>query len=154
MESVYIETSVLSYLTARPSRNLIAAARQRITTGWWDKQNYRIFTSNVVIAESGQGDTECSQLRLGIIKDIPRLAITPECHRLAEKLIADCVLPENAQDDALHIAVSSCHYTDFLLTWNCRHLANAHIILKIRKLIESEGYKFSQICTPEELIGE
>ncbi len=156
METVYIETSVISYLTARPSRNLIAAARQHLTSEWWEnhRMKYELVTSNATVAEAGSGDKERAQARLFIIRDIPRLPITPESQRLAEKLVTDSAMPENAKDDALHIAVSCCHSTDFLLTWNCKHLANAHIIRKVRKVVESAGYKLSQICTPEELIGE
>ncbi|HAO19378.1 MAG: hypothetical protein BWK80_54985 [Desulfobacteraceae bacterium IS3] len=156
MESVYIETSILSYLTARPSRNLIAAARQQLTAEWWEKHRfkYRLVSSNVVIAEASQGDADQAHTRLNIIRDIPILTITSECEYLAERLVADCIMPENSQNDALHLAISCYHSADFLMTWNCRHLANAHIIPKARRLIESSGYVFSQICTPEELMGE
>ena len=156
METVYIETSIFSYLSARPSRNLIAAARQQLTIEWWEdhRHKYQYFISNVVIAEASRGDEIQAQARLDSLKDIRRLEITDECKYLAEKLISDSPMPEKANDDALHAAISSYYSMDFLLTWNCRHLANAHLIPKLRSVVESEGYDFPQICTPEELMEE
>ncbi len=156
METVYTETSIISYLTARPSKNLIAAARQQQTWEWWEshRHNYALFTSNLVIAEASQGDTQRSQERLQTLREIKRLTINTACEELAEKLILHSPIPDNAQDDALHIAVASYHAVDFLLTWNFRHLANAHLIPKVRTIVEESGYQFPQICTPEELTGE
>ncbi|MBF0204368.1 MAG: type II toxin-antitoxin system VapC family toxin [Desulfamplus sp.] len=156
METVYIETSIISYLTARPSKNLIAAARQQQTWEWWEnyRQNYMLFTSNLVIAEASQGDNQQSQKRLHVLREIERLTINIACEELADKLIIDSPIPDNAQDDALHIAIASYHSVDFLLTWNFKHLANAHLIPKVRTIVEASGYYFPQICTPEELIGE
>lgn len=156
METVYIETSIISYLTARPSKNLIAVARQQQTWEWWEsyRQDYTVFISNLVIAEASQGDTQRSQERLQVIREINRLTINTSCEELAEKLIIYSPIPDNAQDDALHIAIASYHAVDFLLTWNFKHLANAHLIPKVRTIVEDSGYQFPQICTPEELIGE
>ncbi len=156
METVYIETSIFSYLLARQSRNLIAAARQQLTIEWWEchRHRYQHFISNVVIAEASQGDEIRSQERLDLLKDIQRLEITDDCKNLTEKIIYDVPMPEKAIDDAMHAAISSYYSLDFLLTWNCRHLANAHIIPKLRSVVESEGFQFPQICTPEELMGE
>ena len=155
MDTVYIETSILSYLTAKPSRNVIAAARQQLTTEWWEdhRQKYQLFASDAVVAEASQGDEERAQARLNAIRKIPRLTITKECQDLAGRLVSDSPMPENAQDDALHVAICSYHSIDFLLTWNFRHLVNAHLIPKMRTVIEFAGYKFPQICTPEELMG-
>lgn len=156
METVYIETSIISYLTARPSKNLIAVARQQQTWEWWEsyRQDYTVFISNLVIAEASQGDTQRSQERLQVLREINRLTINTSCEELAEKLIIYSPIPDNAQDDALHIAIASYHAVDFLLTWNFKHLANAHLIPKVRTIVEDSGYQFPQICTPEELIGE
>ncbi len=156
IESVYAETSIFSYLTARPSRDLISAARQQITVQWWDtnREKYRIYASNLVVAEASQGDELRAQVRVESIRSIPLLEITQECARLAEKIIRDSPMPEKARDDALHAAVASFHSIDFLLTWNCRHLANAHVVPKVRAVVESEGFKFPQICTPEELMED
>ncbi|QTA81320.1 PIN domain-containing protein [Desulfonema limicola] len=152
MKTVYIETSIISYLTARPSKNLIAVARQQQTWEWWDiyRQNYTLFSSNLVIAEASQGDTKRSQERLDVLREIERLDINTACEELGEKLIVHSPIPDNAQDDALHIAIASYHAVDF----NFKHLANAHLIPKVRTIVENSGYQFPQICTPEELIGE
>jgi hypothetical protein len=156
METVYIETSIISYLTARPSRNLIVAARQQQTWDWWEnhRQKYDLYSSNLVIAEASKGDAKQSKRRILALKNIARLGINTACEELAEKIITQSTIPDNAQDDALHIAITSYHGMTFLLTWNFRHLANAHIIPKVRKLVVESGYQFPQICTPEELIGE
>ncbi len=154
-KTVYIETSIVSYLTARPSRNLIATARQYLTLEWWEdhRQKYAIFISNAVIAEASLGDKARSTERLNAIRSLTILEITDESQDLAEKIIAQSAMPKKAYDDALHLAIASCHNMDFLLTWNCRHLANAHLIPQLRFLIEEEGRCFPQICTPEELMG-
>ena len=156
METVYVETSIFSYLTAKPSRNIIAAARQQLTIEWWEehRSKYHIYTSNAVVAEASQGDKMRGKARLESLKKILRLEITLECQHLAEKLISGTPMPEKATDDALHAAISSYHSMNYLLTWNCRHLANAHLIPKLKSVVESEGYSFPQICTPEELMEE
>lgn len=156
MQTVYIETSIISYLTAKPSKNLIAAARRQRTWEWWEncRQDYTLFTSNLVIAEASQGDAQRSQKRLHALREIERLAINAACEELAEKLIAHSPIPDNAQDDALHVAIASCHAVNFLITWNFRHLANAHLIPKVRTIVEDAGYRFPHICTPEELMGD
>jgi len=156
METVYIETTVVSYLTSRPSRNLIAAARQRQTWDWWEKhrQGYALFVSNLVIAEARKGDSFRSKERLNYLRGIDSLAINSECLELTGNLLGNSLIPENAEDDALHIAIGCCHSIDFLLTWNFKHLANAHLIPKILKFVEGSGYSFPQICTPNELMGE
>jgi predicted nucleic acid-binding protein len=156
LETVYVETSIPSYLVARPSRNIIAAARQQLTLEWWETQReqYDLCISNAVIAEAAQGDAVRAAERLAVVQSIKSLDITPQCIMLAQTLLSGTSLPERAKDDALHVAVASVHGIDFLLTWNCRHLANAHLIPKLRMLTESEGFHFPQICTPEELMGE
>jgi hypothetical protein len=156
MDTVYIETSIFSYLTGRPSRDLVAAARQQITIDWWEDHRYKyeIYISNVVVAEASQGDKLRMQARIDKIKEIPRLAVSSECLFLAEKMISESILPPKAKDDALHLAISGFHSMDFLLTWNCRHLANAHLASRFRAFFEQNGYKYPVICTPEELMGE
>lgn len=156
METVYVETSIFSYLTAKPSRNIIAAARQQLTIEWWEKHRnkYQLYTSNAVVAEASQGNETRAKARLESLKKILRLEITFECQYLAKKLISGTPMPEKAADDALHAAISSYHSMNYLLTWNCRHLANAHLIPKLKSVVESEGYCFPQICTPEELMEE
>jgi len=158
MESIYLETSFFSYLTAKPSLNIIANARQQITQNWWgnESKKYNLYISEFVIAEAQRGDKEASELRINFIKnnDIQILNISDECISLAEKLFKEIKFPINAQDDALHIAISIFNKIDYLLTWNCRHIANAHFIKKILHYCEKHSLVYSQICTPEEMTQE
>ena len=153
-KSIYVETSLFSYLTSKPSRDLITAARQQISLVWWEenRKHYDLFISNVVVAEASKGDELGIQDRLDMLKLLPRLQVREECVVLAEKLINDTPLPRHANNDALHMAIASYHGVDFLLTWDFRHLANALLIPRMRVLIETQGYAFPHICTPEELM--
>lgn len=157
MLKLYLETSVISYLTARPSRDLILAAHQQITRDWWDlkRQNFQIFVSQLVIQEAGAGDSEAAQKRLQTLENIPLLDLTPEVLALAKALLDDGILPARAKEDALHLAAAAVHKMDFLLTWNCRHIANPDIL---RRIIlwhsDSSIYQFPVICTPAEFFGE
>ncbi len=156
MESVYVETSIISYLVARPSSNLISAARQKITFDWWEseRKKYNIFISELVLAECSHGDNEAVKLRMGVAKKIPLLKITKACIELAKLFFTKASLPEKARDDALHIAVATHYQMDFLLTWNCRHLANAHFIRKVQNISYDEGLIIPTICTPQEMKNE
>jgi predicted nucleic acid-binding protein len=152
---VYIETSVVSYLTARPTKSIPAAAWQQATVAWWDTRRtmFDLFVSEVVIEEAEQGHPEASQRRLDAMADIPRLAVSEEVFSLAAALIKDGALPGVASDDALHVAVAAWHGMDYLLTWNCRHIDNAEKKPVIRKVCELKGYRCPEICTPLELMG-
>ena len=152
---VYIETSVISYLTARPSRQILAAAWQQVTQEWWDKHRTRfdLFASELVLAEAGQGDPDAAQKRIEKLKGIPDLEVTSDVVVLAKKLVADGALPNDAMDDAMHVAVSAVHGVDYLLTWNCRHLDNAELKPLIRSVCAVAGYRCPEICTPQELMG-
>lgn len=156
MESLYIETSIISYLVARPSNNLISAARQKITYDWWntERNKYNIFISELVLAECSRGDERAVKLRINVAKEIPVLKITKECIELAKLFFTKALLPERARDDALHVAIATHYQMDFLLTWNCRHLANAHFIRKLQKISFDEGLVVPTICTPQEIINE
>ncbi len=155
MQKVYIETSIVSYLTARPSSNLIAAAWQKETLDWWDTQRHRfeLFISDLVTEEAGRGDAEAAARRLAILKDIPILLLNDAAINLAKALIQQGGLPSKALDDALHIAISAVHGMDYLLTWNCRHIDNAEKKPLIRKICQSYGYLCPEIATPIELMG-
>ncbi len=155
-KSVYIETSVISYLTSRPSRNIVAAAWQQVTMEWWEKQSARfeLFVSELVLAEAGEGDSEAVQRRMEKLDGIPDLEVTDEAVSLAGKLIAEGALPEKAIDDAMHIAIAAVHGIDYLLTWNYRHLDNAERKPMVRSICVSSGYQYPEICTPQELMGE
>jgi len=151
--SVYIETSVFSYLTARPSNDLRAMANQTATSEWWEMQrpNYRVFVSDLVISEAGKGHPEAAQRRLAAIADLPLLQISPEVRVLAQALIENHALPPKAEADAYHVAIAVVNGVEYLLTWNCTHIANAHTRPKIEATCRAYGYEPPVICTPLEL---
>lgn len=153
--TVYIETSVVSYLTARPTGNLLAAAWQKTTADWWDAERPRfdICTSDLTIEEAGRGNPEAAARRLQALDGIAILPITEAVVSLSAALLYGRALPENAQNDAIHIGVSAVHGVDYLMTWNFRHLANAETRRIIRRVCEQQGYASPEICTPSELIG-
>jgi predicted nucleic acid-binding protein len=155
MAKVYIETSIVSYLTARPSNNLIAAAWQKETVDWWESQRHRfdLYISEVVLEEAGRGDESAASRILGALEDIQVLQLDRQSVDLAKALINQAAVPRKALDDALHLAVAAVNGMDFLLTWNCRHIDNAEMKPKIRKVIESKGYQCPEIATPIELMG-
>jgi hypothetical protein len=156
MRTVYIETSVVSYLVSRPSRDIRVAAWQEITTQWWEQERskYELFTSELVVAEAGGGDQDAARKRLDELKDVPVLAVDDAAKRLASQLVEDCGVPSEAQADALHIAIASVHRLDYLLTWNCRHIDNAATKPLIRSICAIVGYACPEICTPLELLSE
>ena len=153
--AVYIETSVVSYLTARPTGDLLAAAWQKSTVDWWEIRNSRfdLYTPEVTIEEAGRGDLQAAARRLEALDGIAVLPITETVVELAVAFLHCGALPENAQADALHIAVSAAHGVDYLLTWNFRHLANAETRPVIRRVCTAHGCTSPEICTPRELMG-
>jgi hypothetical protein len=152
---VYIETSIVSYLTARLSSDLFAAARQKATLDWWESQSDRfdLFTSEVAVEEAGRGDTDAAARRVEVLSGIARLAVTDAVVELAKALVDGGALPGTALDDALHIAVAAVHRADYLLTWNYRHIDNAETRPAIRKICAVQGHASPEICTPQELMG-
>jgi predicted nucleic acid-binding protein len=154
--SLYLETTIPSYLTSRPSRDLIVAARQQITRDWWTQRHndFRVFISQIVLDEAAEGDRQAATARLAVMEHIPLLAVNKEVVSLAQTLLREHVLPKKATRDAGHIAVSAVHGIQFLLTWNCAHLANAEIFESVEAACAIEGYKCPVICTPTELLGE
>jgi len=152
----YIETSVISYYTARPSRDVVVAAHQGITHDWWDSHrlDYDLYTSQVVHDEASAGDPSAAAKRIEALQGIKLLDVSDEATELAEKLIANKCLPKKAAEDALHIAVASVHEMDYLITWNCKHIANAQMRSAMENVIRQSGYQPPIICTPEELLGE
>ena len=155
MKKVYIETSIVSYLTARPSSNLIAAAWQKETTDWWETQRSRfsLCISDVVIEEAGRGDPRAASRRLAELSGIEVLPLNDEVVSLSKALIRKGGVPQKALDDALHIAIAAVHGIDYLLTWNCRHIDNAETKPKIRKVCLEQGCHCPEIATPIELMG-
>jgi hypothetical protein len=153
---LYLETTIPSYLTSKPSRDLIVAARQRITLDWWSRRrhDFQVFVSQIVFDEVSEGDRQAAVARRSAIEGIPLLAVNDEAISLAEVLLRKKALPKKATRDAGHIAVSTVHGMNFLLTWNCAHLANAEIFDAVEGVCAAEGYKCPVICTPTELLGE
>jgi len=155
MESVYIETTIISYLVSRPSRDILVAAHQQTTFERWDvrRHEFECYISQVVIDEIAAGDSEASKKITKEIEDIPVLEVNKESEVLTEAIIQGGAIPQRAVRDAAHIAVATVNGIDYLLTWNCRHLANAQIIRTVSLVCNAQGYSMPVICTPEELMG-
>lgn len=155
MKSVYIESSVISYLTARPSNDLVKSARQAITIDWWENQRHRfdIFVSELVEEEISRGDAEAAAKRLDIASGIPNLDISDTAREIAETLIAGHLIPAKSPEDALHISIAAAEGIDYLITWNFTHINNAETKNDINKLIENIGFAPPILCSPEELGG-
>lgn len=154
--TVYLETTIPSYLTAWRSRELVMAANQEATKAWWDtsRHAFELYISRIVIAEARAGDPEASKRRLAIIEALPELDVSAEVEKLADELLRCAAVPEKAKTDALHIAVATVHGMDYLLTWNCIHIANATLRSKIESACRTIGYEPPIICTPPELVME
>ncbi len=155
-ETVYIETSVLGYLTARPSRDLVVAANIEITREWWDTRRsaFQLYSSQAVVKETSQGDTEIASRRLEIISNLALLDLNQSVLDLAEQFLEHSSLPVKADVDAVHIAAATVHGIDYLLTWNCKHIANAQIQRKLAEISLDVGYELPILCTPYELLGD
>jgi len=154
--TVYVETTIVSYLTARFSRDLVTAAHQQITQEWWANRRaaFDLFISQFVVQEASMGDAAMVRKRLEELQAVPLLGVNQDVGNLAQRLIVDGPLPKKAAVDALHIAVATVHGMDYLLTWNCKHIANAEMQSKVAAVCRDSGFEPPVICTPEELLGE
>ncbi|WP_126147291.1 type II toxin-antitoxin system VapC family toxin [Synechococcus elongatus] len=154
-ETIYIETSILGYLTARSSQDLIVAANIEVTREWWDTRRsvFALYTSQAVARETAQGDAQIANQRLEIIRNITFLDLNQAVFELAEQFLARSSLPAKANIDAIHIAAATVHSMDYLLTWNCKHIANAQIQRKLAMISYDFGYELPILCTPYELLG-
>jgi hypothetical protein len=154
METVYIETTVVSYLVSHPSQDVVVAAHQQLTREWWDRRRplFACFISDVVLDEAGDGDPEQAALRLKALENIPKLAATTEGECLAEAFLVDA-LPAKAAGDAAHLAIATVGKVKYLVTWNCAHLANAQLLDRLEPIAATAGFKLPRVCTPEELMG-
>jgi len=154
--SVYIETTIPSYLTAWRSPELVMAANQEATRNWWDtsRPRFDLFISAIVSLEVAGSDPEAATRRVAAIEGLPELDLSEEVERLAERLLAGAALPGSAKTDALHIAVATVHGIDYLLTWNCKHIANAVMRPTIEAICRAAGYEPPVICTPLELMED
>ena len=155
-ETVYIETSILGYLTARSSRDTIVATNIEITREWWERRRgyFQLCSSQAVVEETLQGDAQIASQRLAIVRNLTLLDLNESVLDLAEQLLTRSNLPAKADVDAVHIAAATVHGMDYLLTWNCRHIANAQIQKKFAEITLDFGYKLPILCTPYELLGD
>ena len=154
--AVYLETSVISYATSRPSRDLVVAARQQITREWFAVRApaCELFVSQLVATEAAGGDEDAARERTAFLRGIVRLRITDASGDLAAHLVDSGAVPRTAAEDALHIAVAAVHGVDYLLTWNCKHIANASRRQAIECACRDAGCEPPVICTPEELMDD
>jgi predicted nucleic acid-binding protein len=155
-ETVYIETSILGYLTARSTKNLILAANIEVTREWWESRSsvFTLYVSQVVLDEAARGDAEISLKRLEIVNGLPLVDLNQSVLNLAAQFLSRSNLPSKASDDAVHIAAATVHGLDYLLTWNCKHIANAQIQRRLEEISLDFGYQLPVICTPYELLGD
>ena len=154
-KKIYLETSFISYLTGSLSRDLVVVANQQVTQEWWfkRKEEFALFISEFVIQESQRGDTQASNKRILVLESLPILETNEASVDLPEKFIKSKIIPKKAIQDSLHIAIATVHEMNYLLTWNCSHIANAEIQKGILKICLAEGYEMPTICTPNELMG-
>jgi hypothetical protein len=152
--TVYIETTVVSYLTAWPSRDVIRLSHEMLTRQWWQssRPHFDLFTSDFVIAEASAGDPTAAAERLAALGGIPLLAPNESVDRLAEQLATALALPPRARMDAAHVAIAAVHGMKFLLTWNCTHLANGELADRIERVCADTGLSGPRILTPEMLM--
>lgn len=152
--SIYLETSVIGYLTSRVSRELVTAANQQVTREWWDdrRADFDLFISQFVVHECSAGDPDAARERLEAIAEIPELDVNEDAKVLAKELVIKVPLPEGAEIDALHVAIATVHGIDYLLTWNCKHIANAALRHQIEAVCRDHGFEPPTICTPQELL--
>lgn len=153
---LYLETTIPSYLTSRPSRDLIIAGHQQITREWWEGRRaaFQLYISRLVVDEASAGDPVAAHQRLKALHDVPLLDITPEVAELASSILASGKVPRKAATDAAHIAVAAVHGMDYLLTWNCVHIANATIAKVLVRICREHDCECPAICTPEALMCE
>jgi predicted nucleic acid-binding protein len=152
---VYLETTIPSYLTARPSRDIVRAAEQEVTRTWWNSRNiFELYVSELVVDEVAAGDPHAASQRLEALAGIQLLGMTREAEMLGADLIRQAALPQRAAIDALHIALAAVHGMNYLLTWNCKHIANATMRGKIEEVCRATGVEPPIICTPMELLEE
>jgi hypothetical protein len=152
---IYVETSVISYLTARPSRDLIVAAHQEVTRQWWEarRADFDLFASEAVRREAALGDALAAQRRLSLLQELRMVEIVPQALALANDIVVATALPASARVDALHIAVAACEALDFVLTWNFKHIANAELTTKVQQACQAHALNCPVLCTPLELMG-
>lgn len=154
--SIYLETSFISYLTGPTSPNLITAANQQITREWWDHRRlaFDLFISPLVIDEVSQGNATQAAKRLAMLDGLAILDTNNEVAELAVAFLQQQVVPSKATDDAYHIAIATVYRINYLLTWNCKHIANAQLHSRLHQISQQRGYELPLLCTPYELFTQ
>lgn len=154
LAKVYLESSVISYLAARPSRDIVATAHQQLTREWWERRrtHFDLYVSIEVLNEIRRGDPAAAQLRLGFVQSLPVLEADDRARALAAEILRSAALPHKAAADAAHIAIAVVNGMDFLLTWNCTHIANGIVQRAISRLSRDMGFEPPTIVTPEALM--
>lgn len=152
---VYLETSVVSYITSRPARDVVVLAHQQLTREWWElrRSEFELFTSEVVAAEAERGDPDAARARREILRQTRQLSASEVAEQLVPALLRATGLPLKALADMAHIALATIHGMQYLLTWNCKHIANAAVRRTVVKTCRERGFEPPVICTPEELMG-
>ena len=155
MDSVYIETSIVSYATAWPSRDIQTAAMQQQARDWWSLESpkFDLVTSQLVINEASAGDPTAASDRLDLLDGLDLVDVGPDAQQLADRIVSAHLMPQKAAADALHVAAAALGGVKYLLTLNCKHIANAHELPRVYELLESEGLGQLLICTPAEFLG-
>ena len=152
---IYIETTIVGYLTAMSSRDLVTAALQQVTRDWWASRGaFDLFISQLVIDEASAGDPAAAARRLEVLREVSVLETTEDAVMLAKALLSGGAIPSTAAADAFHIGVAAAHGLDYLLTWNCTHIANATLRGRIEAVCRASGFEPPIICTPVELAEE
>lgn len=156
LPTVYVETSIVSYLRQRPNTHVVMAARQLLTHQWWyqERNNYDLVTSQFVLEEASEGDALLATERLQWLKNIPLLPLDPAIGAISREIMTRAILPQKAVVDSLHIAIAAYHQIQYLLTWNCKHIANARILPRIHGVLHDLGMFIPIICTPEEMVDD
>jgi len=154
-KKLYIETSVVSYLTARLSKDIIVAGHQAATRDFWNLlPGFEAFISELVLKEVGRGDAMAAAARIQVLEGFIELEVNEECSRVASVLVCDQALPSQYPEDALHIAVAAVHGMDFIVTWNFKHINNPLTRYRIRESLERQGFCCPELCSPDEFLGE
>jgi len=150
---LYVETSIVGYLASRPSRDVLTASHQKLTEKWWKnrRSDFELFCSEPVMVEAATGDEKEAAKRLSLLDGLTVLELSTNALALAEKLLKRKALPARAEIDAYHLAIAAVNKLNYLLTWNCRHLANASMQKIIERVCKKAGYDCPVICTPEQL---
>jgi predicted nucleic acid-binding protein len=154
LESAYLDTNIVGYVASRPSRDVVTLAHQQITREWWNgrRNHFDLHVSELVLFEAGRGDESAARERLDLLRGLPVLRIDASARALADKIFRATLLPDKAAADALHLALSAVNGMDYLVTWNCTHLANGAVLKVVNRVCVDNNYEPPIVCTPEELM--